>query len=152
MGKPHTEHSVEEIVRVVAECRGVASYVARRLGVSRQAIEKRMKTSPLVAQAFADERARFVDTAELALLKKVDEGDTTAIIFTLKTLGKDRGYIETARQDYSVPDGSTVRRIVIEEVQYGNGHRTYSANTVEAGGGYPSVSIPPRTDADVGAD
>lgn len=38
---------------------------------------------------------RIVDLAQAALQKRIAEGDTTAIIFTLKTLGKSRGFIES---------------------------------------------------------
>ena len=36
----------------------------------------------------------MVDIAESALLKNVLAGDNCAIIFTLKTIGKSRGYVE----------------------------------------------------------
>ena len=42
---------------------------------------------------------RFVDFLEDALKKRISAGDTTAIIFALKTKGKKRGYVERSEMD-----------------------------------------------------
>jgi hypothetical protein len=49
-----------------------------------------------------------LDFAEDKLYKLVDDGDTAATIFLLKTRGKKRGYVEKSEVDLRTPDGVTV--------------------------------------------
>lgn len=49
-----------------------------------------------------------LDFAEEKLYKLVEDGDTTATIFLLKTRGKKRGYVEKQEVDLRTPDGVTV--------------------------------------------
>jgi carbamoylphosphate synthase small subunit len=44
---------------------------------------------------------QFVDFLESKLIQRVNDGDTTAIIFALKTKGKHRGYIEKTQVEHS---------------------------------------------------
>jgi len=51
-----------------------------------------------------------LDIAENALLNRIKEGDTTAIIFMLKTKGRKRGYIET--KTIETGDGGPLKIII----------------------------------------
>lgn len=48
-------------------------------------------------------KERFLDFLEGKLVEKINKGDTTSIIFALKTRGKKRGYVE--RQEITGADG-----------------------------------------------
>ena len=74
-------------------------------------------------QAFADAveaiRQEQIDTVESALLNKIEDGDTTAVIFYLKTKGKERGYSE--RTELTGRDGKDLIpdiRIEIVDADY----------------------------------
>ena len=47
-------------------------------------------------------REGLIDFAESKLMQEVRSGNTTAILFFLKTQAKDRGYIERTEQDVTV--------------------------------------------------
>ena len=55
----------------------------------------------------SDERESLLDLAEGSLFDQVRKGNITAIIFTLKTIGKHRGYVE--RQEVTGADGGKVQ-------------------------------------------
>lgn len=70
------------------------SAAADALGISRATIYARRRTCEEVAEAILEAREILVDKAEKGLEQLVDEGDFRAIQFTLRTLGRDRGYVE----------------------------------------------------------
>lgn len=84
------------IVEAMRKSLGNMSEAARLLGCHRTTICERIKfDSELAAEIDAITEEMF-DFVESALLKKIREGDTTAIIFACKTRLKKRGYIEGA--------------------------------------------------------
>lgn len=44
-------------------------------------------------------KERAIDHVESKLMERIDEGDTTATLFYLKTQGRKRGYVETERKE-----------------------------------------------------
>lgn len=96
----HT-HRAEDYVRAITNAKGIISVAARELGVSRSAVYLMAEKYPLVRQALDDAREAMVDLAEVQLFKKVSDGDTSAVFFALKTLGRKRGYVERQERHHT---------------------------------------------------
>lgn len=93
---------------------GNITAVAKALGISRQSIYKRMAKEPLLRDAQADASERMVDVAEAALIGQIKKGNTAAIIFTLKTKGKRRGWVE--RTEVTGAEGGAIE-IDVDELE-----------------------------------
>ena len=81
-----------EIEQQIYSKRGTISAVAAHFKVARSTIYRRIEEQPALAEALHDARQKLIDTAEERLFQRIEEGDTTAIIFFLKTQGQERGY------------------------------------------------------------
>jgi predicted transcriptional regulator len=99
--------SVEQIAHALQKKAGNVTETAKALGVTRGALYKRIVDDEELQQVLRDARETLVDVAEAQLLKQVKQGNTAAIIFTLKTQGKGRGYVE--RQEITGADGGPLR-------------------------------------------
>ena len=60
-----------------------------------------------------------IDFVENKLMKQINTGDTTAIIFYLKTIGKRRGYIEKNEVSLSSGEGGKITFNVIDKTERG---------------------------------
>lgn len=74
--------------------RGNVSFAASSLGVTRAALYNHIKRNAHLQQVLTDARESIVDAAENALMAAVVAKQGWAVCFTLKTLGRSRGYIE----------------------------------------------------------
>jgi hypothetical protein len=111
---PKNPRTNKEAVRnAIVKSRGLLSFAAQFLGCERATVYSYLEKWPDLKQVVADQREGLIDVAESRLLGNIDRGDTTAIIFFLKTQGRGRGYVE--RQEITGADGGAVEtKIVIQ--------------------------------------
>ena len=122
MAYPNTKPPLEQFEQIANVCGGILSDIAANFKVARNTVYAWCNDDPEFKQALEDSRERFVDLAESNLRKLVagvpaiekDENgekrfagwierpSETAIIFTLKTRGKKRGYIERSEVEADV--------------------------------------------------
>lgn len=98
----------EQVIEAVKAAKGKIATAARKLGCDRQTIYNYAERYPEIQGVIDQERDIFLDEVEDALSARIKAGDTTAIIFALKTLGKSRGYIE--RQELTGKDGEPINQ------------------------------------------
>jgi len=111
------KYTANQIIDALKEKHGNMSASARYLGCSRNTISRYIDTYPTVKAVYEEERETLIDFAENQLFKQVQEGNITAIIFTLKTIGKHRGYVE--RQEVTGA-GSEPITFIIKEAKRGD--------------------------------
>ena len=79
----------------ITEKRGNLSVVARSFGKSRTWLYNTLNDKyPELWDVITEARESLIDDAESELQKQMLKGNTTALIFFLKTQGKSRGYVE----------------------------------------------------------
>jgi len=101
------DQTAERIIKAAAESNGLIKNIAARAKLGRNTITRYVKEYPSVSQAVDDAKEELYDLTESELIKKIKDGDLTAIIFFLKTRCKHRGYIE--RQEIDIPRDVTIR-------------------------------------------
>ena len=93
----------DRLLESLKECSGIVTFACEKVGLSRQTFYRWCRDDPEFKERVDAINELQIDVAEASLLKKIQKGDTTAIIFYLKTKGKDRGYSE--RREISIPGG-----------------------------------------------
>lgn len=91
-------YTVAQVVEALVAAKGFVSVAARSLGCSDGTVRNYIARYEACATAQQDARERMIDLAEAKLYQLVQEGNVAAVIFTLKTVGKNRGYIEPGLQ------------------------------------------------------
>lgn len=88
------KYTTEQMINALKATKGMKTLAAQHLGCDYRTVQSYIEKFPTVAAAYAEIHERTGDTVELKLIEKVMSGDTTAIIFALKTKYRSRGYTE----------------------------------------------------------
>lgn len=83
-----------QMIEALNATRGMKTLAAKRLGCDYKTVCRYIDLYENVAQAEKDARENMLDAVELKLYDRCMKDDITAIIFTLKTIGRQRGYVE----------------------------------------------------------
>lgn len=92
-GRPD-KFTTDQVIKALQETKGLVSLAAKRLGCHPDTIRYMAKRHVTVASALKEEREAMTDVAELALFSAIQEKESWAVCFYLKTQGKNRGYVE----------------------------------------------------------
>jgi len=108
----------ELTLRVFAKKGCNVSATCKAVGISRMHFYRKRREDITFAEGLAEVYESMVDNVESILVNKIYEGDTTALIFFLKTKAKNRGYVE--RHDFVVPNENSLTHIP-EQDENGSG-------------------------------
>jgi len=85
---------IEDYKKALKAANGLFSVAAKTLGVTPQAVAKRIKTNKPLKEYVEALLERELDFVESKLMTQINNDNLTAIIFYLKCKGKKRGYVE----------------------------------------------------------
>lgn len=84
----------EKVVAVYKKSAGNLSLCAESLNIDRKTLDRWRKRYPELHNMMCDVEEGLIDLCETKLMQQINDGNLTAIIFFLKTKGKQRGYVE----------------------------------------------------------
>lgn len=84
----------EAFLEVLEKHLGIISQATKKMDIDRTTPYKWMRDDPEFAEKVQEIQNLVLDFTESKLYELIRDGNPTAIIFMLKTKGKDRGYIE----------------------------------------------------------
>ncbi len=108
------KYTAEQMIDALRKTRGMKGPAAKILNCTYNTVSSYADRYPTVAAVIAEEREMMTDVAELALARAIQGGEAWAVCFYLKTIGKERGYVE--RQEVTGKNGGAVTlKVVYDE-------------------------------------
>jgi hypothetical protein len=93
------------MIAALLDAKGMKTVAARAIGCDQATVHRYVHAYPRVAAALVEARDRMTDVAEMALFDAISGREPWAVALYLKTIGKERGYVERSEQQHSGPDG-----------------------------------------------
>lgn len=84
----------KEMIEALEKSLGIVTTACKKVGIARQTHYRWLEEDPDYAAKVAELKNVALDFAESKLHSLIDDMNPTAVIFFLKTQGKQRGYIE----------------------------------------------------------
>ncbi len=103
-----TAHSKKRVIEALEKSLGVVTTACKKADVSRTQFYSWLKKDKDFKQAVSDISNVALDYAESKLFEQIEDGNTPATIFYLKTKGKKRGYVERQEYDHT-SDGDPIK-------------------------------------------
>ena len=93
MARPQ-RYTEAQVIAALTHTKGMVYLAAKQLGCDPDTVLRYCKRYPNVQAAKEIHRGELLDEAELHLWQRIQKGEPWAIIFALRTLGRNRGYGE----------------------------------------------------------
>ena len=100
--KRYKKMPFSKIAEVYEKKGGNVSATCSALKIDRNTFSTWRKEYPELAQKLNEVDESLIDFSESKLLEQINDGNLTAIIFHLKTKGKNRGYVETSEVNNNI--------------------------------------------------
>ena len=124
-------YTAAQVIHALDINKGMVYLAAKSLGCSHVTVYNYAKRYPTVQRAIDANRGYVIDVAELKLYDAILAGEHWAVAFTLKTIGKHRGYVE--RQEFQkVNEGELDDAIKAELARVAHAKEAATARTAGA--------------------
>lgn len=89
----NSDMNIEKVIAAVNKNNGNITGAAKSLRCEKWHLYKMIEAHPELKNVISKARESIIDEAEKSLLKNIQGGNVSSIIFVLKTLGRSRGYV-----------------------------------------------------------
>jgi len=108
----------EAVLEALEKSLGIVTTAVKSVGIARSTFYKWINEDEDFAQKVKDIDNITLDFAESKLHEQINDNNTSATIFYLKTKGKKRGYIEKSELDLTSGDEPVKINVNINGVDY----------------------------------